>query len=251
MSKGIELLENHIILCGYGRIGQVLAQELVAARQTFVVIDSEASRVDQAHEAGLLAVLGSASEEHTLEVAGIARARVLATVLSSDTANVFVALTARELNPSIQIIARAEAATTERKLLRSGANRVVLPAVIGATKIAHIIARPSAEELLVGVTGNQALTDELQQIGLTLTEVVVAAGSYLEGRTVGEVEAAAGGFVIVAVKAADGTLTRATDQTIRLAANDALMILGHDNIVPELTRRAKPAPTTSYRGATA
>lgn len=248
MSKGIEGLSGHTILCGFGRIGQVLAGELASLGQRFVVLDADPARVQQAQEAGYLAILGSASEEQTLETAGIAKARVLATVLPSDTANVFVALTARELNPSIQIIARAEAASTEKKLLRSGANRVVLPAVIGATKIAHIIARPSTEDLLVEATVNRALTEELQQIGLEMTEVIVAQGSYLEGRAVGEIEAEAGGFVIVAVKTSDGKLLRATDQSIRLNSGDALVILGHQDVLPELTRRAKPAPTTAYRG---
>ncbi len=107
MSKGIEQLANHTILCGYGRVGQMLASELQAARSPFVVVDSDESRIADAQHAGFLALFGNASEETTLEAAGITRAKVLATVLSDDTANVFVTLTARELNPSIQIIARA------------------------------------------------------------------------------------------------------------------------------------------------
>ena len=123
----------------------------------------------------------------------------------------FVALTARELNPTIQIIARAETASTEKKLMRSGANRIVLPAVIGATKIAHMIVRPSAEDMLNEEAGAKALNEELQQIGLELTEVEVTPGSALVGQTIGDMEGGSGGFVIVAVRRPDGSLVRATD----------------------------------------
>ncbi|MEX2112262.1 MAG: potassium channel family protein, partial [Pirellulales bacterium] len=179
MSKGIDLLTDHAILCGFGRVGQVLALELAAARHPFVVVDADSERVERAQAAGYLTLLGSASEEETLLTAGVARAGVLATVLPSDTANVFVALTARELNASIQIIARAETPATEKKLYRAGANRVVLPAVIGASKIAHYIVRPSAEDMLIESSGAQALNEDLQQVGLQLSEVEVAAGSAL------------------------------------------------------------------------
>jgi voltage-gated potassium channel len=248
MSKGITDLKDHTIICGFGRIGQVLAEELVEAKQSFVVIDNEGSRVEKAQEAGYLALLGSASEESTLESAGIARARVLATVLPSDTANVFVALTARELNATIQIIARAETASTEKKLMRSGANRVVMPAVIGATKIAHIIARPTAEDLLQEVAGVKGLKEELVQIGLDLTEAEVVAGSNLVGQTVGELEGGTGGFVIVALKRPDGSVERATNPALTIGVGDTIVFLGHHEAVPQLTRRAKTAFKMVYRG---
>jgi voltage-gated potassium channel len=250
MSKGIENVKEHAILCGFGRIGQVLAQELADARFPFVIIDNDAERVERAHEAGFMAILGSASEEQTLHVAGIDRARVLATVLSSDTSNVFVALTARELNPLIQIIARAEAASTEKKLIRSGANKVVLPAVIGATKMAHMIARPSAEDLLLESAGTMALNDELQQIGLRLTEVDVNESSPLVGQTVGNLERSNAGFVIVALKRPDGSLVRALDQEIEIVAGDVIVLMGHQHALPELIHRARAVQRT-YRGARA
>lgn len=249
MSKGIEVLKDHAIICGYGRIGQVLAQELVEANFPFVIIDSDQARVERAHEAGCLALLGSASEESTLESAGIATARVLASVLPSDTANVFVALTARDLNPSIQIIARAETASTEKKLLRSGANKVVLPAVIGATKMANLIARPSAEDLLLDSADAQGLHDELQQIGLQLTEIEVSAGSNLADQTVGSLESGAGGFVIVAIKRRGGSLIRATDPLIEIALGDTILIVGHNETVPQFVRRARAAGNAKYLGA--
>jgi voltage-gated potassium channel len=250
MSKGIENLTNHAILCGYGRVGQMLAQDLVAAAFPFVVVDTSESRIAAAQSAGFLALLGSASEESTLEAAGIARAKVMATVLPDDTANVFVTLTAREVNPAIQIIARAESPSTERKLMRSGATRVVMPALIGATKIAQMIVRPSAEDLLRGDLQSMHLNEDLRQIGLELSDIELRADSPLIGSKVGEIQLeTSNGFVIVGIKRADGTMLRAPEPGVELTAGDALVVLGHSQTIPQIARLAKRA-VVSFRGVT-
>ncbi|MES1213169.1 MAG: potassium channel protein [Singulisphaera sp.] len=250
MSKGIEQLDGHTLICGFGRVGQMLAADLAAARQPFVVIDTSESRVAEAQAAGYLALLGSASEERTLESAGIARAKTMAAVLPDDTANVFITLTARDMNPSMQIIARAESPSTEKKLMRSGANRVVLPTLIGATKIAHMIIRPSAEDLLQEATGREHLNEELKEIGLAMTEIELKPNSPLVGQKVGNVEVSGqGGFVVVAIKKADGTIVRAPQPESPLEVGDTFMILGHLEALPEIARRAKPRSSMTYRGA--
>ncbi len=124
-----------------------------------------------------------------------------------------------------------------------------MPAVIGASKIAHIIARPSAEDLLLAAAGSTGLNDELTQIGLQLTEVEVAAGSPLVGQTVADLESGAGGFVVVAIKRPDNSILRATESTLAIGAGDVIVILGHHEALPKLVRRAKSAPNLSYRGA--
>ncbi|MGE0536001.1 MAG: TrkA family potassium uptake protein [Pirellulales bacterium] len=248
MSKGIEQLKGHALVCGYGRVGQMLAHDLHAAEFPFVVIDANEERVQRAQAAGYLSVLGSASEEAILEAAGIARARVLAAVLPDDSANVFVTLTARELNHSIEIIARAELPSTEKKLRRSGATRVVMPALIGATKMANMIVRPSAEELLLDATGKSLLHEELRAIGLTMTEVDLPASSPLAGESVANIELG-GGFVIVGIKKPDGSFLQHPSPETPLAAGDVVLILGHEEAVPQLARRARPQ-SMKYRGAT-
>ncbi len=166
----------------------------------------------------------------------------MAAVLSDDTANVFVTLTAHDLNPSLQIIARAESPSTEKKLVRSGANRVVLPTLIGATKIAHMIMRPSAEELLQETAGKTHLNEELKRIGLELTEIELRTESPLVGQKIGNVEVSGqGGFVVVAIKKADGTMVRAPQPDSVLHAGDIFMILGHQEALPEIARRASRA----------
>lgn len=249
MSKGIEQLKSHAIICGYGRVGQMLAADLAASAHPFVVIDSAEGRIAEAQNAGFLAVLGSASDEATLESAGIARARVLATVLPDDTANVFITLTARDLNPTLEIIARAESPSTEKKLIRSGANRIVLPALIGASKIANLITRPSAEDLLMAGAGLAHLKEELHLIGLEFTEIELAANSPLVGQTVGDVELGGSGFVVVAVKRPDGALLHNPAADTALGTGDVFIVLGHLAALPQLARRSKTR-TVAFRGAT-
>jgi voltage-gated potassium channel len=175
---------------------------------------------------------------------------VLATVLPDDSANVFITLTARDLNPAMEIIARAESPSTEKKLLRSGANRVVLPTLIGATKIAHMITCPSAEDLLMETAGTMRLTEELKQIGLELTEIELKTNSPLVGQSVKDVEVGGrGGLVIVAIKKAVGTLVRNPAGDVRLAAGDVFVILGHGDAMPQLSRLFQSRTGITYRGA--
>ncbi len=104
-AKGVGRLRGHTIICGFGRVGRILARELKAAGRMFVIVDAEGKRVAQADEMGYIAINGDASEEGTLRSAGIDRARVLATVLPNDAINVFITLTARDLNDQLEIIA--------------------------------------------------------------------------------------------------------------------------------------------------
>ncbi|HTU27668.1 MAG TPA: NAD-binding protein [Pirellulales bacterium] len=249
MTKEIEKLSNHAIICGYGRVGQMLAHDLAKANQPFVIIDNNDGRVQSARAAGYFVLQGSASEEETLEAAGISRARVLATVLPDDTTNVFITLSARELNGTMEIIARAESPSTEKKLMRSGATRIVMPALIGATKIAQMIMRPTAEDLLQAATGTAYLNEELKSIGLEMMEISVQAGSPLCEQPLNEVEVGSG-FVIVAIRQPDGHCVRDPKANVRLGPGDVLIILGHQGVLPQLARKARARTAVSFRGNT-
>ena len=137
-NREIDHLSDHTIICGYGRVGQILAAELQSQGESLVILDRNPERVDLAIEDGFLALVGDAVGDDVLQKVGILRARAFATVLPDDAANVFITLTARDLNESIRIIARAESPSTERKLIRSGATNVVMPAAIGAMRIAQL-----------------------------------------------------------------------------------------------------------------
>lgn len=137
-TREIEQLSDHTIICGYGRVGQMLAAELQAQGESLVVLDRDPDRVQLAISDGFPAMVGDADGNDSLQQVGLHRARAFATVLPDDATNVFITLTARDLNESIRIIARAESPHTERKLIRSGATNVVMPAAIGAMRIAQL-----------------------------------------------------------------------------------------------------------------
>lgn len=252
MSKDIQRLEKHTIVCGVGRMGTILARQLREAGRPFVVVDVDTQRLQAAEDQGCLVISGDATDEFVLEQAGIRRASVLATVLSDDAKNVFVTITARELNPDITIIARGENPSTEKKLLGCGANRVVLPTAIGATKVVQLIVRPTAETLLEQVTSQSDLNGDLAQIGLEFHDLEVTFDSPLVGKSLSEIEVRSNhGFLIVGIRRADGSTVLNPPSHTMLTAGDAVIVLGHKDEIPQLARkftsRAKPI---QYRGAT-
>ena len=224
---------------------------MAAANCPFLVIDKNQERLREAEAAGTFVIVGDASEDKTLLNAKVERAKSLATVLPDDAMNVFITLTARDLAPDLEIIAWGETPATEKKLLRSGANRVVLPAAIGATRIARLITRPSAEEILSTALGESQLQDDLNQIGLTLNEFRIAKESQLAGRAVFEIDFGGNGrCVVVALRKADGEVTRHPPSETIVDAGDTLIVLGVESEMPRLISRATAArPQMTYRGA--
>lgn len=246
-TKVIDRMSGHAIICGFGRVGRVLAKALKAEGQTFVVVDDNLERVRQAEELGYHAIQGNATEEEALENAGIKRARVLATVLPEDTLNVFITLSVRELNADVEIISRAENPATEKKLLRSGANRVVLPSAIGADRIAQLITCPSAESILAGDV--RQLGESLEAAGLKMNEVQIGEESILAGETVGgALHGALAGMLLVAIVKTGGEVLRSPGKNEALRAGDKLIVLGHADDVPQAMRRATGQSARQYRG---
>ena len=189
MSKDIDRLSGHTIICGYGRMGTTLARELRDAGHPFVAIDTMggvSAFVDG--EDDYLVIHGDATEEDVLERAGIRRAGMLAAVLSDDAVNVFVTLTARAMNPDLTIIARGEDRRTESKLRSCGADTVVMTTTIGAAKISQLILRPTADELLDRLTDGSDAAADLDHIGLRFDELLIENGSSLADSTLGEIE---------------------------------------------------------------
>ena len=227
MENEIEKLTNHAIICGYGRIGRMIATQLEAGGIPFVIVDQAADRVAEVRDAGHLTLQGEATDESVLKEAGISRARVLATVLPNDAANVFITLSARNMNPEIQIIARGEVPSTERKLLQAGANRVVLPAHIGADRIAHLILHPNARDLLGGKTRSSIdFEHHLAELGLDMEEIEIAPDSPWAHRRISEVESDAGGrLMAVAIMRKEGGTDLNPTPTSMLMPGDALVVM--------------------------
>lgn len=250
MTRGIDQLVDHTIICGYGRIGRILARELGQAKLPFVVVDASPDKILDAEAAGCLVVSGDAAREDVLERAGVARAARLATVLPSDAANVFVTLTATGLNHHLEVIARAEDPASEKKLRRSGASTVVMPAAIGAERISHMVMRPGAAELLAKGSLGHVLRDELLKLGLEIAELRITAQSSLVSRTVGEIEVRGNrGFLIVGIRRRDGSVVVNPDASEPLAEDDTVVVVGHPQDLPELRARFELEPKIVYRGA--
>jgi voltage-gated potassium channel len=250
-SLELSKLANHVIICGYGRLGQPLAQHLLQAKTPFVVVDSSAERVARARDDGFYAIQGNASDEKTLLEAGIERAKILATVLPDDAMNVFITLTARSLNSKTEIIARGEQQTTEQKLRAAGATRVVLPADIGALRIAQLITHPTAEQFLEANESRHSLNTQLEQIDLKIDEFPIPAHSSLDGKNLNEVETIGqGAFLIVGIKQADGTMVHNVEKSHVIRAGDRLIILGHRQDIPAFAARHLSTAVVNYRGVT-
>lgn len=249
MTEGIKRLHQHAIICGFGRVGQILATELKSMDVPFVVIEQNRERLLEAEELGYLVYFGDATEESTLSAVGINTARVLATVLPNDALNVFITLSARELNGTIEIIARGESPSTKRKLIRSGANQVVMPAAVGASKIAQLIARPCTSTLLQNVDFEARLNDDLAQLGVRLQETSVSKGSHLIGRTILELEKKTErGIVVVAIYRADGTILTQPEKTTAIEEGDTIAFLGHKETLLAIKSLNK-TQSVIYRGA--
>jgi len=251
MSNGIANLKNHTIICGYGRIGSMMARELQTNDKPLVVVDEDAEKIDQAHQDGFLAMVGNATEESVLQAAGIDRATTLATMLPIDSANAFICVTARALNKSVEVISRGEAPSAEKKLRMCGADHVVMMPAIAAKRAAQLVIRPTAACLLQTQGLTETVSDELHSIGLVMEDLKVEAGTVLEGKPISSIELKGNyGFLIVAIRSTDGVVQMNPSGDVVLKAGDVVIVLGHKNDVPAIiTRYRFKKVAMSYRGA--
>ena len=229
MQKTIDGLSGHVIVCGYGRIGQMLARELQAGKCDFVVLERSEERLSASRDLGYLTLQGDATDEDVLRLAGIARARAVATVLPNDAANVFITLSARSLNRDLTIIARGEAPSTESKLLQAGANRVVLPARIGAERMAELLLYQDVAKLLAGFRAGDLdrLGRGLGRLELEIEVVAAEQGSRCIGATLADIEAlGAGAFLVVALDRRSGETVLQPPGGVVVQAGDGVAIVG-------------------------
>jgi voltage-gated potassium channel len=151
MERVIDRLSNHYIVCGFGRMGAQIGRELTRRELAFVVIERDPIVLDMLRANGVLHIEGDATSDSLLLTAGVAHARGLATALSGDADNALVVISAKGLNPRLQVVARASSRETEEKLLRAGADRVVTPYTIGGQRMALGLLQPAVNEFLNSV----------------------------------------------------------------------------------------------------
>ncbi|MCJ2186605.1 potassium channel family protein [Novosphingobium beihaiensis] len=226
MQSQIDRLTNHTIICGYGRIGKQLAIELQRARTSFIILDRNPAKLAEAESCGHLTHKGDATDEATLRAVGIERARVLATVLPDDALNVFITLSARNLNPRLEIIARGEYPTTEGKLIHAGADKVVLPTHIGAERIAEMVLYPTTAKFLGEAPQVRDLKRGLHEFGLEIEAVTVPEKSGLAGATVAEAERrGAGAFFLVQIDRPNGQSYVHPSEDVKIEAGDTVVLV--------------------------
>ena len=237
MDSNIAKLNDHFIICGGGVVGKEIAQEFQRAKVSFVVIEHNLEASDMIGTPGVLFVEGDATDDETLIRAGIDRAKGLISALRHDPDNVFVTLTARQLNSELLIVARASEQGTESKLLRAGADRVVSPYQIGGRRMAIAAIRPSVVDFLDVLTGHEDTT-------LRIEDIQVESESDLVGKQIQESDIVRKtGAIVLGIQGSGGLAhVSSPDETLvttRIKENDILIVLGNDSQINRLREIAK------------
>jgi voltage-gated potassium channel len=226
LEKTLMSLKNHYILCGYGRIGKLIAKELKESGIQFVVIDNSPEAVEQMEKERYLFLDEDATSEETLSQAGIMKAKGLITAVKSDSDNVFITLTARSLNPSLFILARGTDPKDELKLKRAGATKVVLPYIIGGRRMAQAVIRPAVTDFI-----DVAMMDS--DLGIAMEELCLTKKGFATGKNLIESNIRRTyGIIIVAIRKVNGNMIFNPAPQEVLVEGDVLVVLGkRDDLV--------------------
>ena len=217
MTRQVEELREHFVVCGYGRVGSTVARELVHDGERFVVIDVNPESLKRARDDGCLVVEGDATDDATLRAGGIAHARGLVATIDSDAQNVYVILSARALNPGLFVVGRASTPAAEEKLARAGADRVVSPYTMAGRRLAELAVRPRVVDFLDAALSHGELS-------FSLEELHVRAGGPLEGASV--VQLRERGLFLLAILAEDNRYAANPPDDRRLVGGETFIASG-------------------------
>jgi voltage-gated potassium channel len=230
MERQIGRMGNHVIVCGWGRVGRALTDYVARAGQDVVVVDRDP---DRAKTIGFPVVEGDATDDKVLLEAGIERARVLVSALTTDADNLFVTLSGRKLRPDLFIVARARVDESEAKLIRAGADRVVNPQSIGGKRMAAFVLQPHVAEFLDVVMHDGTLEFRLE-------ELIVSEGSPLAGVSLRDTHIRdQTGALILAMRSGDGTFTTNPAPETLLRAGQILIAIGTESQLQALASVAR------------
>jgi voltage-gated potassium channel len=238
IARMIDDLERHFIVCGFGRIGAVIAGEFSQQQIPFVLVERNPERVQQALERGMLAVEADASHEETLKRLHIERARGLVAAVGTDAENVYTILTARVLAPGLFIVGRAETEDAERKLRRAGADRVVSPYTIGAQQMAQTALRPAVVDFV-------KLATQAGSLELAMEQIVVTAASLVGKSLVESNLRQRFGVIVVGIQRAHGKMEFNPSPDAAMQQGDQLVVLGRPESLKELSLAAGSAARVS------
>jgi voltage-gated potassium channel len=222
MEKETKRLQGHYIVCGAGRVGRRVIKEFQLTGVPFVVVEKDATLAEKLSQEGALTIVGDAADEEVLLRAGVEKARGLIAAISTDADNVYVTLTAKGLRPDLPVVTRAQEQGAQKKLLKAGATKVVMPYESAGQILAHSILRPNVTDFIESVT-----TGDIAKLNLQLEEVAIAPNSQIAGRTLQQSEIRRKlGIIIVAMKKKDGAMGFDPAAESRIEAGDCLIALG-------------------------
>ncbi len=219
--KTIQKLQNHYIICGFGRMGRVICQELQEMGYPFIVVENSTDMTAELDRLGFPYVAGDATIDEVLTDARIERAKGVVCVVSNDTENVFIALTARGLNPKLNIVSRAATPESVQKLIRAGVNRVVSPYYLGGFRIAQSLLRPTVLDFIETIVHDKDME-------LRLEEAEISLGSRLDGVSIASSNLRKDlDLIVLAIKGATGAMAFNPSFETEIKAGDTLVVLGH------------------------
>jgi voltage-gated potassium channel len=229
LEKTIEKMNNHYIICGGGRIGFLICRELMAGKMPCVVIDNNPEVIQRAQDEGILCFKGDATQDKILIEAGIKRAKGVVCVLPSDAENLYVILTAKELNQQVYIISRSEEEASEHRLMRAGADRVMSPYTLGGVRMAMAILRPAMLDFIEITTRQQSLELRMEEISICKGSPFITQS--LEDSGIRKRY----GLIIVAVKKESGKMIFNPMANYIIAEGDRLIAMGEDENVKQFS----------------
>jgi voltage-gated potassium channel len=228
----LETIKDHFIICGYGRIGSIVAQEFRRQGVPHVVVERDPDRVQVSMEDGALAVEADASREEVLKRVGVERARGLIAAMGTDAENVYAVLSARLMAPDLFIVSRAETEDATIKLKRAGADRVISPYMIGAVQIAQTAVRPAVVDFVQLATSSDNLD-------LAMEEIAIGAGSRLADRSILDVNLRQRyGVIVVGIQRQNGKMDFNPEPDTIMRPSDKLVVLGRPESLKRLDAEA-------------
>jgi voltage-gated potassium channel len=243
MSGRISGMRDHYLVCGFGRVGQEIAHELHTRKAPFVVVDNNPEVLPDLRELGYDFVPGNATQDEVLKEAGIHRAAGLLAAADADTDNTYIVLSARALNPTLFIVARASRQSLEAKMIQAGANRVILPYSIAGRHMAFTAIQPAMYDFMT-------TTFQSREGDLILAELTVTPSSGLADRSLGEVFGDRAGVTVLALRKQEGAIAAGPPRDAVLALHDQIIVLGPpDQLDAFATRTGATVPLGEQRKA--
>ncbi|NOX57480.1 MAG: potassium channel protein [Planctomycetes bacterium] len=233
MQKKIDAMRDHFVLCGLGRVGKAVAANLAASGRPFVIVDTDEKVCEWARMRGYAAINGCATEDETMFQSGIERAAGVVCSAKDDAQNIVMTLTARELNPGINIVSRAGEEDSIHKLRRAGATRVVAPELIGGQDIASMLTKPHLADFLENSRAHDS--------DFALSEIEIQPGSTLAEMTFREYGATEQSLVFVAVKKSGSSTQLRPAASDRFGEGDVVIVVGEPDVISRMSALAQAA----------